>query len=146
MLVGILKEIKVLERRVSMTPAGVIAMINNGHEVIVEKDAGAGAGYPEIERRVGEILQDLDRRGPRMDIGVGLVLELAAEEPTVFLCQPFGQGEHARTALRSFGQNDLGAEEAHQLAALDREVLGHGDDERISLLGADHGKPNAGVP
>ena len=49
MLVGILKEIKVLERRVSMTPAGVIAMIKNGHEVIVEKDAGAGAGFPDAE-------------------------------------------------------------------------------------------------
>ena len=30
MIVGILKEIKVAEKRVSMLPAGVIAMINNG--------------------------------------------------------------------------------------------------------------------
>ncbi len=49
MIVGILKEIKVAEKRVSMTPAGVIAMIHNGHEVIVEKNAGAGAGYPDAE-------------------------------------------------------------------------------------------------
>ncbi len=49
MIVGILKEIKVLERRVSMTPAGVIAMIKNGHEVVVEKAAGAGAGFPDAE-------------------------------------------------------------------------------------------------
>lgn len=47
MIVGILKEIKVAEKRVSMTPAGVIAMIQNGHQIIVEKDAGAGAGYPD---------------------------------------------------------------------------------------------------
>ncbi|PIE64243.1 MAG: alanine dehydrogenase [Desulfobacterales bacterium] len=46
MKVGILKEIKVLENRVCMVPAGVATMIANGHEVIVEKDAGIGAGFP----------------------------------------------------------------------------------------------------
>jgi alanine dehydrogenase len=49
MIVGILKEIKVAEKRVSMTPAGVIAMIRNGHVVLVEKTAGKGAGYPDSE-------------------------------------------------------------------------------------------------
>ena len=49
MIVGVLKEIKVAEKRVSMTPAGVIAMIRNGHEVLIEKAAGAGAGYPDSE-------------------------------------------------------------------------------------------------
>ncbi len=49
MIVGILKEIKVAEKRVSMTPAGVISMISNGHEVLVEKAAGEGAGYPDAE-------------------------------------------------------------------------------------------------
>lgn len=49
MIVGILKEIKIAEKRVSMTPAGVIAMIHNGHQVLVEKEAGTGAGYPDAE-------------------------------------------------------------------------------------------------
>jgi alanine dehydrogenase len=49
MIVGILKEIKIAEKRVSMTPAGVVAMIKNGHAVYVEKDAGTGAGYPDAE-------------------------------------------------------------------------------------------------
>ncbi len=49
MIVGILKEIKVAEKRVSMTPAGVISMISNGHDVLVEKAAGEGAGYPDAE-------------------------------------------------------------------------------------------------
>jgi alanine dehydrogenase len=49
MIVGILKEIKVAEKRVSMTPAGVIAMIRNGHQVLVEKEAGTGAGYPNAD-------------------------------------------------------------------------------------------------
>jgi len=49
MIVGILKEIKVLENRVCMVPSGVATMIANGHKVIVEKNAGAGAGYPDAE-------------------------------------------------------------------------------------------------
>ena len=49
MIVGILKEIKVLEKRVCMVPTGVATMIANGHKVIVEKDAGAGAGYPDAD-------------------------------------------------------------------------------------------------
>ncbi len=49
MIVGILKEIKVAEKRVSMTPGGVMAMVQNGHKIFVEKDAGTGAGYPDSE-------------------------------------------------------------------------------------------------
>lgn len=49
MKVGILKEIKVLERRVCMVPSGVATMIANGHEVSVETAAGAGSGFPDVE-------------------------------------------------------------------------------------------------
>ena len=49
MLVGILKEIKVLEKRVCMTPAGVIAMKKNGHDVMVETAAGEGAGFTDAD-------------------------------------------------------------------------------------------------
>ena len=49
MIVGILKEIKIAEKRVSMTPGGVVAMIQNDHNILVEKDAGVGAGYPDSE-------------------------------------------------------------------------------------------------
>jgi len=49
MIVGILKEIKVLENRVCMVPTGVATMILNGHKVVVEKNAGTGAGYPDAD-------------------------------------------------------------------------------------------------
>lgn len=49
MKVGILKEIKVLEKRVCMVPTGVATMVANGHEVIVETQAGAGAGFPDAD-------------------------------------------------------------------------------------------------
>ncbi len=45
MIVGVLKEIKAEENRVCMTPAGVEVMKQNGHEVIVEKNAGMGSGF-----------------------------------------------------------------------------------------------------
>lgn len=49
MKVGILKEIKVMEKRVCMVPSGVATMIANGHEVVVETSAGEGAGFPDSE-------------------------------------------------------------------------------------------------
>jgi len=45
MIVGILKEIKTEEHRVSMTPAGVEVMIQNGHAVLMEKSAGVDSGF-----------------------------------------------------------------------------------------------------
>jgi alanine dehydrogenase len=49
MKVGILKEIKSQENRVSMTPAGVEQMVFHGHTVMVEKDAGLGSGFSNEE-------------------------------------------------------------------------------------------------
>jgi alanine dehydrogenase len=47
MIVGILKEIKSEENRVSMTPAGVEIMKQNGHTVLVEHNAGSGSGFED---------------------------------------------------------------------------------------------------
>ncbi len=49
MIVGILKEIKIAENRVCMTPAGVEVMIHNNHQVLVEKNAGKGSGFADAE-------------------------------------------------------------------------------------------------
>ncbi|MCX5837382.1 MAG: alanine dehydrogenase, partial [Deltaproteobacteria bacterium] len=45
MIIGILKEIKTEENRVSMTPVGVEVMKGHGHTVLVEKNAGVGSGF-----------------------------------------------------------------------------------------------------
>ncbi len=47
MIIGILKEIKTEENRVSMTPAGVEVMIQNGHTLLVEKNGGKGSGFKD---------------------------------------------------------------------------------------------------
>jgi alanine dehydrogenase len=47
MIVGVLKEIKVEENRVCMTPAGAEVLTHHGHAVLVEKGAGAGSGFSD---------------------------------------------------------------------------------------------------
>ena len=47
MIIGILKEIKTEENRISMTPAGVEVMIQNGHTLLVEKEGGKGSGFED---------------------------------------------------------------------------------------------------
>jgi alanine dehydrogenase len=47
MLVGIPREIKIEENRVAITPAGVYAFKEHGHDVLIERDAGAGSGISD---------------------------------------------------------------------------------------------------
>ncbi len=47
MIIGIPKEIKEQEDRVALTPAGVDGFVRAGHKVLIEKGAGAGAGFTD---------------------------------------------------------------------------------------------------
>ncbi len=47
MRIGVPREIKDNENRVGMTPAGVRALVEGGHDVAVEQGAGAGSGLPD---------------------------------------------------------------------------------------------------
>lgn len=47
MRIGVPKEIKNNENRVAMTPAGVVNLVQFGHEVFVEKGAGLGSGFTD---------------------------------------------------------------------------------------------------
>lgn len=49
MIIGIPKEIKNNENRVAITPAGVKAFCQAGHQVLVQKSAGLGSGIEDIE-------------------------------------------------------------------------------------------------
>jgi alanine dehydrogenase len=48
-VVGVPKEIKDMEGRVSMQPDGVAELVHNGHEVYVQAGAGKGAGFSDEE-------------------------------------------------------------------------------------------------
>ena len=47
MIIGVPREIKDQEFRVALLPSAVYQLIKRGHEVVVERGAGAGAGYPD---------------------------------------------------------------------------------------------------
>ena len=49
MKIGIPKEIKNNENRVGMTPAGVFELINSGHLVYVQENAGFGSGFTDTD-------------------------------------------------------------------------------------------------
>ena len=49
MIIGIPKEIKNNENRVSLTPAGVLSLVKLGHTVLIEENAGLGSGFSNEE-------------------------------------------------------------------------------------------------
>jgi alanine dehydrogenase len=49
MIIGVPKEIKEHEYRVALLPSAAYQLIQRGHQVLVERNAGAGAGYPDAD-------------------------------------------------------------------------------------------------
>ncbi len=49
MIIGVPKEIKAQENRVALLPSAAYQLVQHGHRVVVEKGAGAGAGYPDSD-------------------------------------------------------------------------------------------------
>ena len=49
MRIGVPREIKVHEYRVAITPAGVRELVRHDHQVLVERDAGAGSSISDAE-------------------------------------------------------------------------------------------------
>jgi len=70
MIVGLPKEIKDNEYRVGLTPAGVRALTDAGHRVVMEKSAGEGSGFEDsIYQRAGARLLDFaDRVGAEAEM------------------------------------------------------------------------------
>src|SRR5438067_4640226 len=49
MFVGVPKEVKGQEYRVALLPSAAYQLIKRGHQVLVERNAGAGAGFPDTD-------------------------------------------------------------------------------------------------
>ena len=62
MRIGVPKEIKIHEYRVGLTPDGAARLDREGHRVLVEAGAGAGAGFDDAEYLAAgaEIVRDAD--------------------------------------------------------------------------------------
>ena len=68
MIIGVPREIKDQEYRVALLPSAAYQLIQRGHQVIVERGAGAGAGYPD---------GDYEQAGAKLVDGHAAVFEQA---------------------------------------------------------------------
>jgi alanine dehydrogenase len=82
-IVGLPKEIKDNEYRVGLTPAGVRALHDAGHEVIVERSAGEGSGFEDAlyQRAGASIIDSADEVWKRADMIVKVKEPIAPEYP-----------------------------------------------------------------
>ncbi|MGQ0697406.1 MAG: alanine dehydrogenase [Panacagrimonas sp.] len=95
MRIGTLKEIKVREYRVGLTPAGVRELVAHGHEVIVESGAGAGIGLmDEAYRKAGAAIAS-----SAAEIFVTAELIVKVKEPQPQECAQLRPGQALFTYL-----------------------------------------------
>lgn len=109
MLVGTIRETKTEEYRVGLTPTGARALISDGHEVLVERGAGAGSGHPDA---------DYETAGARL---VGTPDEVAARVDLLVKVKEILPPEHRllRPGLLLFAYLHLAPDPAQTQALLD---------------------------
>src|SRR4029078_3661529 len=83
MKIGLPKEIKDNEYRVGLTPAGVNALVNAGHQVFVQKSAGEGSGFTDDQyvKAGGKIVETADDAWGEGDMVVKVKEPIAPEYP-----------------------------------------------------------------
>ncbi|MCC6833074.1 MAG: alanine dehydrogenase [Thermoleophilia bacterium] len=82
MRVAVVREIKTDEHRVALTPDGAADLVAAGHEVLVERGAGAGSGFPDgAYAAAGAALVDVEDAWDRADLVVKVKEPLASEWP-----------------------------------------------------------------
>jgi alanine dehydrogenase len=83
LIVGLPKEIKDNEYRVGLTPAGVRALKDAGHQIIVETEAGAGSGFENslYERAGATIIASADEVWANAEMIVKVKEPIAPEYP-----------------------------------------------------------------
>jgi alanine dehydrogenase len=113
MKIGIPKEIKNNENRVAMTPAGVIPLIQAGHEVYIEQNAGEGSGFPDHQyTEAGARIVASPEEAWAMD----MVMKVKEPLPSEY--------QHFREGLILFTYLHLAAESELTRALIDRKVVG----------------------
>jgi len=82
-IVGLPKEIKDNEYRVGLTPAGVRALSDSNHQVIVERSAGEGSGFDDAlyQRAGAQIIDSADDVWSKADMIVKVKEPIEPEYP-----------------------------------------------------------------
>jgi alanine dehydrogenase len=95
MVIGVPKEVKDHEYRVSVTPDGARALRQAGHEVVVEPSAGAGSGYADEEyRQAGATIGQ-----SKAQVFQQAALIMKVKEPLLSECPLFRPGQVLFTYL-----------------------------------------------
>jgi len=83
MIIGVPKEIKTHENRVALQPAGALQLKRHGHEVIIQKGAGLGSGFPDelYENAGAMILDDVEALWQRAEMIMKVKEPIAEEYP-----------------------------------------------------------------
>jgi alanine dehydrogenase len=82
MRVGVAKEIKTDEYRVALTPAGARELLERGHEVLVEANAGAGSSFEDAAyEAVGARIVSTDDAWSEAELLLKVKEPIAAEYP-----------------------------------------------------------------
>lgn len=95
MIVGIPKEIKDHEYRVSLTPDGAAALRQSGHEVWIESSAGQGSGFSDDEYRKAGV----SIAGSKDEVFKRAALIVKVKEPLLSECHLFRPGQILFTYL-----------------------------------------------
>ncbi len=83
MIIGVPKEIKDQEYRVALLPSAAYQLIKRGHQVLVERSAGAGSGYPDedYEQAGATMLSDHAAAYEKADLIMKVKEPLPSEYP-----------------------------------------------------------------
>ncbi len=89
MIIGVLKEIKAEENRVSLSPGGVEFMRQNGHSVLVEKNAGRPSGFDNVHYKEAgaEIVEGPEEVFERVE----MIMRVKEPQPSEFELLKKGQ-------------------------------------------------------
>ncbi|MFL5927207.1 MAG: alanine dehydrogenase [Gaiellaceae bacterium] len=80
MRIGVAREIKPDEYRVALTPAGALELINAGHDVAIQTEAGLGSAFPDdAYTRVGAAIASVDEVWERSDLVLKVKEPIASE-------------------------------------------------------------------
>src|SRR3972149_413158 len=89
MIIGVPKEIKDREHRVAMTPAGVQGLTARGHQVLIERGAGQGAGMgDEEDAAVGA---EVVPRAPALYARAEMICKVKEPQPSEYTSLRAGQ-------------------------------------------------------
>jgi alanine dehydrogenase len=127
--IGVAKEIKPQEYRVALTPGGARELVQHGHEVVVENDAGAGSQFTDDQyEAIGARIASVDEVWETAELLLKVKEPIASEYPRL------------RPGLVLFTYLHIAADEPLTRALVESGVTGvayetvETDDRRLPLL------------